>query len=535
MSTLGQQINFKELVRRHGRIQVPLIQRDYAQGRDSQAEVRNEFLDVLFAALTLPPSDESLPLNLDFVYGEVIDGDQSRFLPLDGQQRLTTLFLLHWYFAWADDNQTDFQELLSQNGKSRFTYDVRPSSAEFFDALVNFFPTPEPPAVDDLSALITDQPWYFRYWRLDPTIQSTLGMLDAIHSYFAKTTGLYARIINDDYPAITFQLLDLENFGLSDDLYIKMNARGKPLTTFETFKARYEEALEEQFEHETRKIGDETFHVAEYFSRRMDTRWADFFWAHRDRETNLFDDAVMNLFRAVVMITLDPDNDAYVDHISRLRSVFYKSSYSLFERNGWINKEFSESLILLLDTWTSNGTEISKQLPENSYFDEEALFKKLVASPSNLRYLEIVQLVGYVLFLRQHAQNIEADRFLEWMRVVSNLSRNTDYNRPEDVQQCVRALHKLVSKSSAILQFFADEKEPTEGFNQQQRLEEKRKAELILSDGRWRPLLIQAENHGYFQGQIEFLLDFCGALVKFRDSSPANWESQEHIDLQRIF
>ena len=46
---------------------------------------------------------------------------------------------------------------------------------------------------------------------------------------------------------ITFQLLKLDEFGLSDDLYIKMNARGKPLTNFETFKARFGQDLEALF------------------------------------------------------------------------------------------------------------------------------------------------------------------------------------------------------------------------------------------------------------------------------------------------
>lgn len=53
-------------------------------------------------------------------------------------------------------------------------------------------------------------------------------MLDAIHNKFYESEGLFARLVDDDRPAITFLLLDLENFGLSDDLYIKMNARESP-------------------------------------------------------------------------------------------------------------------------------------------------------------------------------------------------------------------------------------------------------------------------------------------------------------------
>lgn len=98
-------------------------------------------------------------------------------------------------------------------------------------------------------------------------------MLDAIHAKFGESDGLFERLLDEEQPAITFQLLDLDNFGLSDDLYIKMNARGKPLTAFETFKARYELELISQLQGETFSIGEQTFYAADYVARRMDTTW----------------------------------------------------------------------------------------------------------------------------------------------------------------------------------------------------------------------------------------------------------------------
>lgn len=74
-------------------VEIPIIQRDYAQGRqdDETAVIRDRFLGALIAAAT---SDDDM--GLDFIYGDVRSGVLS---PLDGQQRLTTLFLLHWYVA----------------------------------------------------------------------------------------------------------------------------------------------------------------------------------------------------------------------------------------------------------------------------------------------------------------------------------------------------------------------------------------------------------------------------------------------------
>jgi hypothetical protein len=105
------------------RIEIPLIQRDYAQGRDadSVARIRANFLDVLHDAVTT-----AMPISLDFVYGEVKNGT---LRPLDGQQRLTTLFLLHWYLAWRADR------LEQEQGWKRFSYATRASARLFCERL----------------------------------------------------------------------------------------------------------------------------------------------------------------------------------------------------------------------------------------------------------------------------------------------------------------------------------------------------------------------------------------------------------------
>ena len=73
-------------------IKIPIIQRDYAQGRKGKEELRKAFLNDLKASL-----DSGNTLKLDFVYGASENGEWN---PLDGQQRLTTLWLLHWYLAY---------------------------------------------------------------------------------------------------------------------------------------------------------------------------------------------------------------------------------------------------------------------------------------------------------------------------------------------------------------------------------------------------------------------------------------------------
>ena len=149
---------FYQLIGSHGWIEIPVIQRDYAQGREDQHIVRDDFLKALHDALCMPVDAPSLPLDLDFVYGSVVNDS---FQPLDGQQRLTTLFLLHWYLAWSEGKGEDFRAHVLEAGLSRFGYEVRPGSRDFFNRLANFQPDIAVADCQCLVSMITDQPWYF--------------------------------------------------------------------------------------------------------------------------------------------------------------------------------------------------------------------------------------------------------------------------------------------------------------------------------------------------------------------------------------
>jgi len=537
MSDFGEQIIYKQLLERHGRIRIPMIQRDYAQGRPDEEEVREEFLSALESALTRPADDPALPLNLDFIYGSVEGQEDTRFSPLDGQQRLTTLFLLHWYLAWNDESWESFQALFRANNHSRFSYSVRPSSNEFFDALVAYRPECQPTDVASVSGLITNQPWYFRSWRLDPTIQSALHMLDALHRRFAATKGLFTRLTSEDRPSITFQLLDLENFGLSDDLYIKMNARGKPLTPFETFKARYEQELASQFSGETRRIGEQEFPIWEFVARRMDTTWADLFWAHRDQRTQLYDEIIMNVFRIVALVSRDPESKTYLKDVTLLRDVTNTTSYSTFHSQGWLDEAFTKTLISLLESWSAADGFSTSLLPNRRYFDEKHIFRRLIQHPTSLSAPEVILFSGYALFIQTHEADIDPVMFQEWMRIVHNLAVNSDIDRSERLQSPAKGLRELLPQSAEILRHFSQlgAKDRVTGFADQQVKEETLKAGLILSDDSWRPLIDRAESHGYFRGQIEFLCEFSGASEQWKSSRSSVWDEETHRRLQERF
>ncbi|RFU95061.1 DUF262 domain-containing protein, partial [Sphaerochaeta halotolerans] len=283
----GEVFTFLDLIKRY-EVEIPIIQRDYAQGRIDKKELRRNFLEALRDSLV-----SGKKIRLDFIYGSFVN---SSFQPLDGQQRLTTLFLLHWYalIKIVKDNK-ERRKLLN-----KFTYETRISSREFCQSLVNnFFHIPMKDMT--LSEVIIDSNWFFLSWKRDPTIDSMLRTIDDIHELFFDIEGLWDLLEKENL--ISFYFVELENIGLTDDLYIKMNARGMLLTAFENFKASLLKlSIENDFE--------PGIDPRDSFFTRVDTVWTDYFWTNFRRD-NSIDKAFLRFISTIIMIRLAIERDKY--------------------------------------------------------------------------------------------------------------------------------------------------------------------------------------------------------------------------------
>ena len=268
-------------------IEIPIIQRDYAQGRIGKEYLRKTFLESLKSVLN--NVDNKKKLKLDFVYGTSENG---KMYPLDGQQRLTTLWLLHWYIALrsGDDLQKNCKIL------SNFTYETRITSREFCKQLCNVENWKNYTWSGNISEYIKDQSWFSSAWLQDPTISSMLNMLagtkptdeekedisDGIEEIFKDIEPelfkkYWTKLTGKECP-IVFYYLPITDMGLTDDLYIKMNARGKQLSSFENLKAD----LIGYVQKEKSKNKDwEQFNALPFL---LDTKWTDLFWKYKFKD-----------------------------------------------------------------------------------------------------------------------------------------------------------------------------------------------------------------------------------------------------------
>lgn len=494
-------------------IEIPIIQRDYAQGRAQAADIRDGFLAALHKSL----APGGAALDLDFVYGGVERENGVRTLSvLDGQQRLTTLFLLHWYLAALEGESEDFRArwVTPNDARSRFSYATRPSAAEFFQALAkSSVVVSESDSMALLSDSLKDAKWFFDAWRQDPTVNACLGMLDAIHRMFGSERGMYRKLIEEEQ--VTFHYLDLRDFGLSDDLYIKMNARGKALTPFENFKAWLVE-----------RIASEPW--AEDFSWKLDQQWADFFWKLSGRGDGPEQDAREQpdhdeLFLRFFYL------DAYFEACLKLDKGYWASLPST--RNWLTRLRDSRGHLALRDFDTQGALQGSELFGVMRLLDflsgaqgEASLFTLRRALSPKADYNDLLQLHAIAAFVRSSevASLNEEDfgRFLQrWLRVTSNLIRNTRIDEPASAAAAVKGLTALAADSSRLYEALADKVPTGLGFSREQMLEESRKAALILQDPGWESLMRHAEEHWYLQGRIGFLLGFSSGVTAEVDQS----------------
>ena len=333
--------SFYQLISKY-QIEIPIIQRDYAQGRDNTkaTDVRKSLVEKMKNVV----ENEKEALFFDFVYGRV---DGSKFIPFDGQQRLTTLFLFHKYVFEKCQSSSDCSHkgnCICKDILGRFSYATRQSSREFCEQLVKNSIIPnddykkrlrktfidvlkdddkkkEEKANEYIKPIIyrfvTNQSWFYSDWQKDPTVLGMLTMLDEIHCQMNNETDFKAfaeRLTSGCNCPITFHFVDMGEHKMSDETYVKMNARGKMLTPFENFKASLEQYLEENSKSE--ELTDEIKAKHQELLRRLngiynedlkkytgiDGTWLDLFWGikNKDKKENeekeLPDTLIMSFF-----------------------------------------------------------------------------------------------------------------------------------------------------------------------------------------------------------------------------------------------
>lgn len=558
MNTTTQYNTFWDILQNIG-IEIPPIQRDYAQGREIEkvTKIRNKFLESIIEAL-----EKGNNLSLDFVYGKIhglkneaeharnkqaiqsllntlgefastvdlklgnaIISDKSTstpdfvyLIPLDGQQRLTTLFLLHWYIAKRLNNSEAIQIL------SRFRYKTRKSSSAFLklltrvDTIIDF--SQETKKQDKLSegaffGGLKNNENFSMVWLADPTVHAMMVMLQEVHYKLQDITVNDLEKFWNHLTAsklIKFSFLDLKDFNLSDELYVKMNGRGKQLSTFENFKAWLFSIIEDD------KIIDTS--LWETYRQKFDIDWNDIFWKYKKVDVYDIDDAYYNYFKlsllneSVKNVTISKTSFKEDDHLATLIDILFNKKdfdWEMYKEDilKYIESQFK--FLSLFDSNPANGyiQSFSKyyfQFPEK--YDWQSIIKNYITysfiktkdkALSKYDSDDLHQLNEYHTIMLNLFDNSIIDNqslyhaaFLE----IDQLNEDLKY-RNYDIFNWVQVF-EYTSKSV---------------FTEQQILEEILKNRL-KQDSDWKTLIKDAEQVLYFESQLNFWFFKIGISIK---------------------
>lgn len=531
-------------------IEIPIIQRDYAQGRAGREFLRRNFLRDIKKALA-----SKQELLLDFVYGSVRG---ECFLPLDGQQRLTTLWLIHWYIAFQSGKLGEVADTLG-----KFSYETRLSSREFCKKLctdmdLQSFIDSE---TESLKDYIPSQKWFYSLWRQDPTIDAMLRMIsgtdikdkggedimDGIEELFCGTTKdefvRYWDLLTQPNAPIVFYRRPLESLGLTDDLYIKMNARGKQLTSFENFKADLIGYLQHQKDQapESASTWEKLLDAQSGIPILMDTSWTELFWQYKSEDCHIDEIylAFINRFFWNELFYVkgnDGIDNKRIEEIEQSRSYRYLNADIVDDYVGLApyclrdgNKDIPQTLFFRLKSvlgnfirWSNGGKKEIESPKWNKNFSFIPQYnkngddgKKRVITLNQVERIVFFALCKY--FLEDEADDVSLAR---WIRVVWNLisgeglDRRAEIRNVSDMCTAMSFINQLDSHRVYESLCKQNPKENPTAFECRWN-EEIAKAKQILDESgdlrmhrsghSWEDVIKEAEGYAFFNGAIRFL------------------------------
>lgn len=223
------------------KIIIPDFQRDYCWGdkthgeHEHKTDIVSGFLDTLIEEFDNNQKSDVLLGKID-----VYEHPKNHIYLTDGQQRLTTLYLLIGMLHRKEQVEevksklkrcliSDFEE--NKDDKEPYLqYAVRESSVFFLRDLVNeFFIKENSLRVAD----IQNQSWYFNEYNLDPSIISMLSALSIIENKLNEFKNGFSNFIINN---IKIQYYDVQDKKHGEERFVIINTTGKSLTVSENIK-----------------------------------------------------------------------------------------------------------------------------------------------------------------------------------------------------------------------------------------------------------------------------------------------------------
>jgi hypothetical protein len=236
----GCEYSLKQLFGDDTKVIIPDLQRDYCWGdnafvNQNEKKPRELVSDFIKNIVELYEEDKSLKITLGLIYG--YEQPQNHIQICDGQQRLTTLFLLLGYInlkvKGKFNNYIISEKEMNDDYEPHLQYAIRESTLYFLSDLAHRVFVDRTTEIGD----IISSNWYFNEYKEDASIQSMIAALSTIDKYFENYQH-FDFLGFGDFVLNNLRVLyyDMENRSRGEETYVVINTTGEPLSATENIK-----------------------------------------------------------------------------------------------------------------------------------------------------------------------------------------------------------------------------------------------------------------------------------------------------------
>lgn len=498
------------------KIQVPYYQRDYAQGRIDNGRIdniRKVFVEEMYGSIMGFNNKEC---HLGLVFGSY-DENEKVFIAVDGQQRLTTVFLLHWYVAWRENKLNDYKEKLLN-----FSWDTRSYSSQFVELLFKIQPSGN--VIDSIKTNSN----YFSVWENDPTVKGMLTMLEEIEKQYPNDIPndilLCSQLFSNDCK-IKYDILKLEKDS-DGKTYLKMNSRGRSLTTFELFKSKLLDKYKPNFGH---KFDNEWLSFMIKISATSDSQFSD----PDIPFMNFINEYTYTYLQLKLKSGSDIANNYKEFTDAKVKGELTDVPFISFDKyNGAFEGDCLEYFEKSLD-WICQNYENIKLIDNKIRFSDSRFFIDAIIKDNNPNFTHRAKLFAVFKYAELTGYDqIDTELYEKWTRVFRNLVANTDIDG-SNIGGICKAINQI--DNSDIYGYLSNGGEIS-AFTKDQVAEEIAKAKQILngeqrSDGKtWEEIIIETENYAFFKGAIRFLFTDGEGNINWCDFNTKWTNAKEYFD-----
>lgn len=314
------------------KINIPDLQRDYCWG-ENDILIR-DFLDNILL-LSLPKEDNLINQRkptMGLIYGYFQEHFDSFMQLCDGQQRLTTIFLILGIIQRMLGRNFDDNLLMSSfeynddDHEPYLRYSIRESSLYFLSDLTYYYflnSKIEDSETKTPSEFIKNQSWFLHEYLCDPTIKNILNTIDIVTDVLLSKnfTKDELKKLYEEIGDIEFLYYDMGSRVNGEKTFVIINTTGEPLTTTQNLKPLIinegaDLIAEDEAEIQRRK--------------EISLKWEEmetWFWKNRDKKNEETGDNGMSAFLHAIWFYKSPDQK------------------TAFERYEWNNGVHSKQII----------------------------------------------------------------------------------------------------------------------------------------------------------------------------------------------